>query len=99
MRRCVGREAGSSIVQFPYLWGFQSRIRYFRFYFLESFEAVSCRRRSFSGDSASLVGRQFPCEKGRVNPSIVVTDSDYVRAFKLMWGCLIVGMAAAEDLL
>ncbi len=36
----------------------------------------------------------------RVGPrTIAVTDSDYVRAFKLMWGCLIVGMAVAEGLL
>ena len=36
----------------------------------------------------------------RVGPrTIAVTDSDYVRAFKLMWGCLIVGMTVAEGLL
>src|SRR3972149_6297376 len=65
MRRCVGREAGSSIVQFPYLWGFQSGIGHFRSDFLESFEAVSSRRRSFSSDSTSVVGRQFPLREGK----------------------------------
>ncbi len=36
----------------------------------------------------------------RVGPrTIAVTDADYVRAFKLTWGCLIVGMAVAEGLL
>ncbi len=36
----------------------------------------------------------------RVGPrTIGITDSDYARAFKLMWGSLIVGMAVAEGLL
>jgi len=31
--------------------------------------------------------------------TIAITDTDYVRAFKLFWGCLIVGMATAEGVL
>ena len=31
--------------------------------------------------------------------TIAITDADYVRGFKLLWGCLIVGMACAEGLL
>ncbi|MDI6772121.1 MAG: M55 family metallopeptidase [bacterium] len=40
----------------------------------------------------------FPGVERRGPRTIAITDSDYVRAFKLFWGCLIVGMAAAEGL-
>lgn len=41
----------------------------------------------------------FPGVERRGPRTIAVTDADYVRAFKLMWGCLIIGMASAEGLL
>jgi len=41
----------------------------------------------------------FPGVERRGPRTIAVTDSDYVRAFKLTWGCLIVGMASFEGLL
>jgi D-amino peptidase len=41
----------------------------------------------------------FPGVERRGPRTIAVTDADYVRSFKLMWGCLIVGMASAEGLL
>jgi D-amino peptidase len=41
----------------------------------------------------------FPGVERRGPRTIAVTDADYVRAFKLMWGCLIVGMASAEGIL
>ncbi|MDR7555470.1 MAG: M55 family metallopeptidase [Armatimonadota bacterium] len=41
----------------------------------------------------------FPGVQRRGPRTIAVTDVDYVKAFKLFWGCLIVGMATAEGLL
>lgn len=41
----------------------------------------------------------FPGVQRRGPRTIAVTDTDYVKAFKLFWGCLIVGMATAEGLL
>ncbi|MDR7481421.1 MAG: M55 family metallopeptidase [Armatimonadota bacterium] len=41
----------------------------------------------------------FPGVQRRGPRTIAVTDADYVRAFKLFWGCLIVGLATAEGLL
>jgi D-amino peptidase len=41
----------------------------------------------------------FPGVERRGPRTIAVTDADYVRAFKLMWGCLIIGMASAEGIL
>jgi D-amino peptidase len=41
----------------------------------------------------------FPGVERRGPRTIAVTDGDYVRAFKLVWGCLIVGMASSEGIL
>lgn len=41
----------------------------------------------------------FPGVERRDPRTIAITDQDYLRAFKLFWGCLIVGMAAFEGLL
>jgi D-amino peptidase len=41
----------------------------------------------------------FPGVDRRGPRTIAITDQDYVRAFKLFWGCLIVGFAVFEGLL
>jgi D-amino peptidase len=41
----------------------------------------------------------FPGVERRGPRTIAITDTDYVRAFKLAWGCMIVGMASAEGIL
>ena len=41
----------------------------------------------------------FPGVERRGPRTIAITDTDYVRAFKQMWGCLIIGMASADGIL
>ncbi|MDR7418167.1 MAG: M55 family metallopeptidase [Armatimonadota bacterium] len=41
----------------------------------------------------------FPGVERRGPRTIAITDTDYVRAFKLAWGCMIVAMASAEGIL
>lgn len=41
----------------------------------------------------------FPGIERRGPRTIAITDTDYVRGFKQMWGCLILGMASAEGIL
>jgi D-amino peptidase len=41
----------------------------------------------------------FPSVERRGPRTIAITDTDYVRAFKQLWGCLIVGMASDEGIL
>jgi hypothetical protein len=41
----------------------------------------------------------FPGIERRGPRTVAIADSDYVRAFKLFWGSLIVGMAVEEGLL
>ena len=52
-------------------------------------------KRTAPGRMATL----FPGVERRGPRTIAITDNDYVRAFKLFWGCLIVGMASFEGLL
>lgn len=41
----------------------------------------------------------FPGVERRGPRTVAITDTDYVRAFKQMWGCLIIGLASAEGIL
>ncbi len=53
----------------------------------------------FKRTSPANVATLFPGVERRGPRTIVISDDDYIRAFKLMWGCLIVGMAVSEGLL
>lgn len=53
----------------------------------------------FKRTAPARMATLFPGVERRGPRTIAITDSDYVRAFKLFWGCLIVGMASAEGLL
>jgi len=53
----------------------------------------------FKRTSPAHLGTLFPGVERRGPRTIAITDGDYVRAFKLLWGMLIVGMAVAEGLL
>ncbi|TMJ02472.1 MAG: peptidase M55 [Bacillati bacterium ANGP1] len=53
----------------------------------------------FKRTAPARMATLFPGVERRGPRTIAVTDSDYVRAFKLTWGCLIVGMASFEGLL
>jgi D-amino peptidase len=53
----------------------------------------------FKRTAPARMATLFPGVERRGPRTIAVTDADYVRAFKLMWGCLIVGMASAEGIL
>lgn len=53
----------------------------------------------FKRTAPARMATLFPGVERRGPRTIAITDADYVRAFKLFWGCLIVGMASAEGLL
>jgi len=53
----------------------------------------------FKRTAPARMATLFPGVERRGPRTIAVTDPDYVRAFKLFWGCLIVGMASFEGLL
>lgn len=53
----------------------------------------------FKRTSPAHMADLFPGVERRGPRTIAVTDTDYVRAFKLFWGMLIVGLATAEGLL
>lgn len=53
----------------------------------------------FKRTSPANLATLFPGVERRGPRTIVITDEDYIRAFKLLWGCLIVGMAVSEGLL
>ncbi len=53
----------------------------------------------FKRTTCAHMNTLFPGIERRGPRTIAVTDSDYVRAFKLFWGSLIVGMAVEEGLL
>ena len=53
----------------------------------------------FKRTAPARMATLFPGVERRGPCTIAVTDPDYVRAFKLFWGCLIVGMASFEGLL
>lgn len=52
----------------------------------------------FKRTAPARMATLFPGVERRGPRTIAITDPDYVRAFKLFWGCLIVGMAASEGL-
>jgi len=52
-------------------------------------------KRTAPGRMATL----FPGVERRGPRTIAITDQDYLRGFKLFWGCLIVGLAVFEGLL
>lgn len=53
----------------------------------------------FKRTSPAHMAALFPGVERRGPRTIAVTDTDYVRAFKLFWGMLIVGLATSEGLL
>ncbi|MGQ0569377.1 MAG: M55 family metallopeptidase [Armatimonadota bacterium] len=53
----------------------------------------------FKRTACARMATLFPGVERRGPRTIAMTDSDYVRAFKLFWGCLIIGMASSEGIL
>jgi D-amino peptidase len=53
----------------------------------------------FKRTAPARMATLFPGVERRGPRTIAITDTDYVRAFKLAWGCMIVGMASAEGIL
>lgn len=53
----------------------------------------------FKRTAAAHMATLFPGVDRRGPRTVAITDPDYVRAFKLFWGTLIVGMAVSEGLL
>ena len=53
----------------------------------------------FKRTSPAHFGTLFPGVERRGPRTIAITDTDYVRAFKLLWGMLIVALAVSEGLL
>ena len=53
----------------------------------------------FKRTSPARFGTLFPGVERRGPRTIAITDTDYVRAFKLLWGMLIVALAVSEGLL
>ena len=78
----------------------------------EALEAVRAKRISpyhakspvtfevdFKRTAPAHMATVFPGVTRRGPRTIAVTDADYVRAFKQLWGCLIIGYAVAEGFL
>jgi D-amino peptidase len=53
----------------------------------------------FKRTACARMATVFPSVERRGPRTVAVTDGDYVRAFRQVWGCLIIGMAAEEGLL
>ncbi len=53
----------------------------------------------FKRTAPARMATVFPGVDRRGPRTIAITDQDYLRAFKLFWGCLIVGLAVFEGLL
>jgi D-amino peptidase len=53
----------------------------------------------FKRTTCAHMNTLFPGIERRGPRTIAITDGDYVRAFKLFWGSLIVGMAVEEGIL
>lgn len=53
----------------------------------------------FKRTSAAHLGTLFPGVERRGPRTIAISDGDYVKAFKLMWGMLIIAIAVSEGLL
>ena len=53
----------------------------------------------FKRTAPARMATVFPGVDRRGPRTIAITDQDYLRAFKLFWGCLIIGLAVFEGLL
>lgn len=53
----------------------------------------------FKRTSPAHLGTLFPGVERRGPRTIAITDDNYVKAFKLMWGMLIIAIAVSEGLL
>jgi D-amino peptidase len=53
----------------------------------------------FKRTAPARMATLFPSIERRGPRTIAITDTDYIRAFKQTWGCLILGMASADGIL